>query len=171
MNHCWLGALFKHVSRWGCHRLCCDKSLWCPCQSSPSPSEALKASIERVLQAGSSSVALLGSEQRHFSNWFMASIDSAIAPRDLSRFANSGNMGSDGTSQKVVSQEVDSSFRRASSTSSGVDFWKLGLFDHWSHAKLLFCDNFFIILHSMIDLFFQIHLLTICLSFKDAFKR
>ena len=36
--------------------------------SSPSSSEALKASIEQVLQAGSSSVALLGSEQRHFSN-------------------------------------------------------------------------------------------------------
>ena len=49
----------------------------------------------------------------------MASIDSAIAPRDLLRC---GNMGSDGTSQEVVSQEVDSSFMRASSASSGVDF-------------------------------------------------
>ena len=51
----------------------------------------------------------------------MASIDSAVAPRDL-RFADSENMGPDGTSQEVVSQEVDSSFRRASSASSGVDF-------------------------------------------------
>ena len=52
----------------------------------------------------------------------MASIDSAIALRALLRFANSGNMGSDGTSQEVVSQEVNSSFRRTSSASSGVDF-------------------------------------------------
>ena len=45
-----------------------QKALMSLSGSSPSSSEALKASIEQVLQAGSSSVALLGSEQRHFNN-------------------------------------------------------------------------------------------------------